>query len=111
MHFDDIIKIIYRQWQNQIIKKIMCKRNEWKVQGNHLDSSTDDTSSLPPTNIINLSYDRSKFFLVFFLYKKNRSTCKKVVLRNSTKNQTKAIKNNSILWPSIITHSGNMIDL
>ena len=56
MHFDDIIKIIYRQWQNKIIIKKMCKRNEWKVQGNHLDSSTDDTSSLPPTNIIKYLY-------------------------------------------------------
>jgi len=46
----------------------------------------DDTSSLPTTNIINLSYDRSKFFLVFFFFfkKKNRSTrektCKEVEL-------------------------------
>jgi hypothetical protein len=30
----------------------------------------DDTNSLPTTNIINLSYDRSMIFLVFFIKKK-----------------------------------------
>jgi hypothetical protein len=33
----------------------------------------DDTSSLPTTNIINLSCDRSKFFLVFFFKKKKKT--------------------------------------
>ena len=40
-----------------------------KGSDNHLDASMDDTSSLPTTNIIKLSCDRSKFFLVFFLKK------------------------------------------
>jgi hypothetical protein len=70
------------------------ERNEWKVQDNHLDVSMDDTSSLPTTNIINLSYDRSKFFLVFFLVKKkNRSTRKKTC--------KKAIKSNFPWWLSL----------
>jgi hypothetical protein len=43
-----------------------------KGSDNHLDASMDDTSSLPTTNIINLSYDRSKFFLVFFKKKKKQ---------------------------------------
>jgi hypothetical protein len=49
----------------------------------------DDTSSLPVTYIINLTYDRSKFFLVFFFFlKKKRSTrektCKEVELLERT---------------------------
>jgi hypothetical protein len=59
------------------------ERNEWKVQDNHLDVSMDDTSSLPTTNIINLSYDRSKFFLVFFLVKKKKQINKKKDLQKS----------------------------
>jgi hypothetical protein len=64
----------------------------------------DDTSSLPTTNIINLSCDRSKFFLVFFVFLKRKKQINKredlqksrITERNSTKNQTQAIKNNSL---------------
>jgi len=58
----------------------------------------DGTSSLPTTNIINLSCDRSKFFLVFFFFKKkkNRSTrektCKEVELLKETQQKIKLKK-------------------
>jgi hypothetical protein len=71
------------------------ERNEWKVQDNHLDAYMDDTSSLTTKNIINLSYDRSKFLLVFFFFlkKKNRSTrektCKEVELLEWTQQRIK----------------------
>jgi hypothetical protein len=77
----------------------------------------DDTSSLPTTNIINLSCDRSKFFLVFFFLKKNRSTrektCKKVELLKETQQRIKLKQLKIIVYDDRlgITHSGNMIDL
>jgi hypothetical protein len=57
----------------------------------------DDTNSLPTTNTINLSYDRSTIFLVFFYEKKNRSTrekkkektCKEVELPEQTQQRIK----------------------
>jgi len=77
----------------------------------------DDTSSLPTTNIINLSCDRSKFFLVFFFKKKKQINKRKdlqksrITERNSTKNKLKQLK--IIVYDDHlgITHSGNMIDL
>jgi hypothetical protein len=52
----------------------------------------DDTSSLPTTNIINLSYDRSMFFLVFFFFFKKKQIIKGKDLQrngtNTTKDQT-----------------------
>jgi len=84
------------------------ERNEWKVRDNHLDASMDDTSSLPTTNIINLSYDRSKCFLVFFFFKKKKQIIKGKDLQrsringtNTTKDQTQAIKSNSLWVPSV----------
>jgi hypothetical protein len=63
----------------------------------------DDTSSLPTTNIINLSYDRSKFLLVFFFKKKKKQINKGKDLQrsgitgmNTTKDQTQAIKSNCL---------------
>jgi len=62
----------------------------------------DDTSSLPTTNIINLSHNRSKFFLVFFFKKKKQINKGKDLQRsrisgmNTTKDQTQAIKSNSL---------------
>ena len=67
----------------------------------------DDTSSLPVTHIINLSYDRSKFFLVFFFLKKKTDQQgekkrkdlqrSRITGMNSTKDQTQAIKSNSLI--------------
>jgi len=72
-----------------------------KGSDNPLDASMDDTSSLPTTNIINLSYDRSKCFLVFFFKKKKKQIIKGKDLQrsringtNTTKDQTQAIKSN-----------------
>jgi hypothetical protein len=76
----------------------------------------DDTSSLPTTNIIDLSCDRSKFFLVFF-FKKNRSTrektYKEVELPKETHQRIKLKQLKIIIYDDhlCITHSGNMIDL
>jgi hypothetical protein len=67
----------------------------------------DDTSSLPETYIINLTYDRSKFFLVFFFLKKKKQINKgedlqrsRITGTNSTEkrkpDQTQAIKSNCL---------------
>ena len=57
----------------------MCKSTHLRKKGsdNHLDVSMDDTSSLPTTNIINLSCDWSKFFLVFFVFLKRKKQINK----------------------------------
>jgi hypothetical protein len=88
----------------------MCKRTHLAKKetkegsDNHLDASMDDTSSLPTTNIINLSYDRSKCFLVFFFFffKKKQIIKGKDLQRsritgmNTTKDETQAIKSNCL---------------
>ena len=65
----------------------------------------DDTNSLPTTNTINLSYDRSTIFLVFFYEKKTDQQGKKkrkdmqrsrITGTNSTKDQTQAIKSDCL---------------
>jgi len=79
----------------------------------------DDTSSLPTTNIIDLSCDRSKFFLVFlvFFFKKNRSTrektYKEVELPKETHQRIKLKQLKIIIYDDhlCITHSCNIIDL
>ena len=70
----------------------------------------DDTSSLPTTNIINLSYDRSKFFLVFFfLKKKNRSsrekTCKEVESMERTQQRIKLKQLKVIVYEYHLCHT------
>ena len=76
----------------------------------------DGTCSLPTTNIIDLSCDRSKFFLVSFFKKKNRSTrektCKEVQLMKETQQRIKLKQLKIIVYDDhlCITHSGNMID-
>jgi hypothetical protein len=45
----------------------------------------DDTNSLPTTNTINLSYDRSTIFLVFFYEKKTDQQGKKKKKRHAKK--------------------------
>ena len=99
-------------------KQVVIGHLRKKGSDNHLDVSMDDTSSLPTTNIINLSCDRSKFFLVFFfLKKKNRSTrektCKKVELLKETQQRIKLKQLKIIVYDDHlgITHSSNMIDL
>jgi len=79
----------------------------------------DDTSSLPTTNIINLSCDRSKFFLVFFFLKKKQinkrreKTRKKVELLKETQQRIKLKQLKIKVYDDHlgITHSGNIIDL
>jgi len=71
----------------------------------------DDTSSLPTTNIINLSYDRPMFFLVFFFFfiKKNRSsrekTCKEVELMERTQQRIKLKQLKVIVYEYHLCHT------
>jgi len=71
----------------------------------------DDTSSLPTTNIINLSYDRSMFFLVFFSFflKKNRSwrekTCKEVELMERAQQRIKLKQLKVIVYEYHLCHT------
>jgi hypothetical protein len=68
----------------------------------------DDTSSLPVTHIINLSYDRSKKKLGFFFFYKKKTDQQgekkrkdlqrsRITGMNSTKDQTQAIKSNCLI--------------
>ena len=77
----------------------------------------DGTCSLPTTNIIDLSCDRSKFFLVSFLKKKNRSTrektYKEVELLKETHQRIKLKQLKIIVYDdiSVLHIQVNMIDL